>query len=92
MRADQIKRHAKESQKHAYTLILVPRVSTLVKRILEEEGVLGEVNISSYNLQFIPLAEDVVSLEDDSAFKDIWVVCPRLQWTDPLLILQPGRR
>lgn len=63
----------KESQKHAYTLILVPRVSTLVNRILEEEGVLGEVNISSYNLQFIPLAEDVVSLENDNAFKEIWV-------------------
>ncbi|KAF9650341.1 Sec1-like protein [Thelephora ganbajun] len=73
LRADQIKRHAKESQKHIYTLILIPRVSTLVNRILEEEGVLGEINISSYNLQFIPLAEDVVSLENDNAFKEIWV-------------------
>ena len=69
----------KESQKHAYTLILIPRVSTLVNRILEEEGVLGEVNISSYNLQFIPLADDVVSLENDDAFKEIWVVCTHLQ-------------
>jgi len=57
----------------------MPRVSTLVNRILEEEGVLGEVNISSYNLQFIPLAEDVVSLEDDNAFKEIWVVCTHLR-------------
>ena len=40
---------------------------------------LGEVNISSYNLQFIPLAEDVVSLENDNAFKEIWVVCTRLR-------------
>ena len=76
---DQVKRHAKESQKHAYTLILIPRVSTLVTRILEEEGVLGEVNISSYNLQFIPLAEDVVSLENDNAFKEIWVVCAHIR-------------
>ena len=68
----------KESQKHAYTLILIPRASTLVNRILEEEGVLGEVSISSYNLQFIPLAEDVVSLENDNAFKEIWVVRTRL--------------
>lgn len=52
----------------------MPRVSTLVTQILEEEGVLGEVTISSYNLQFIPLAEDVLSLENDSAFKEIWVV------------------
>ncbi|KAI0714937.1 Sec1-like protein [Earliella scabrosa] len=71
--ADQIKRHARESQKHTYTLLLVPRASTLVTRILEEEGVLGDVTVSSYNLQFIPLAEDVISLENDNAFKEIWV-------------------
>ncbi|KAJ7492146.1 Sec1-like protein [Mycena latifolia] len=71
--ADQIKRHAREAQKHTYTLLLVPRISTLVSRILEEEGVLGDVRISSYNLQFIPIADDVVSLENDNAFKEIWV-------------------
>lgn len=72
--SDQIKRHGRESQKHTYTLLLVPRTSTLVTRILEEEGVLGDVTISSYNLQFIPLADDVISLENDGAFKEIWVV------------------
>ena len=71
---DQIKRHSREGQKHNYTLFLVPRTSTLVSRILEEEGVLGDITISAYNLQFIPLAEDVVSLEHDSAFREIWVV------------------
>lgn len=71
---DQIKKHAKDSLKHRYTLLLVPRTSTLVARILEEEGVLGDVSISSYNLQFIPIAEDVISLECDDAFKELWVV------------------
>ncbi|KAH9932009.1 Sec1-like protein [Epithele typhae] len=71
--ADQIKRHARELQKHTYTLLLVPRTSTLVTRILEEEGVLGDITVSFYNLQFIPLAEDVISLENDNAFKEIWV-------------------
>jgi len=71
---DQIKRHTRESQKYSYTLLLVPRTSTLATRILEEEGVLGDVTILPYNLQFIPLAEDVISLENDSAFKEIWVV------------------
>ncbi|KAI0049280.1 Sec1-like protein [Auriscalpium vulgare] len=71
--ADQIKRHARESKKHTYTLLLVPRISTLVTRVLEEEGVLGDVTISSYNLQFIPIADDVISLENDNAFKEIWV-------------------
>ncbi|KAF8527685.1 Sec1-like protein [Gautieria morchelliformis] len=71
--ADQIKRHAQTSQKHTYTLFLVPRTSTLATRILEEEGVLGEIAVSSYNLQFIPLEDDVISLEYDMAFKEIWV-------------------
>jgi hypothetical protein len=71
---DQIRRHSAESQKHTYTLLLVPRTSTLITRVLEEEGVLGDVTISSYNLQFIPIADDVVSLENSEAFKEIWVV------------------
>lgn len=71
---DQIKRHAKEAKKHTYTLLLIPRVSTLVSRILEEEGVLGEVTLAAFNLQFIPLAEDVISLEYEHAFKELWVV------------------
>ncbi|KZT08568.1 Sec1-like protein [Laetiporus sulphureus 93-53] len=71
--ADQVKRLSRESAKHTYTLLLVPRISTLVSRILEEEGVLGDITISSYNLQFIPVAEDVISLEHDNAFKELWV-------------------
>lgn len=76
---DQIKRHGRDSQKHNYTLLLVPRLSTLVSRILEEEGVLGEITISAYNLQFIPLADDVISLERDNAFRELWVVS-RISW------------
>ena len=74
MTKDQIKRHAREGLKHVYTLLLVPRTSTLVTRILEEEGVLGEINVSAFNMQFIPIADDVISLEHESAFKEIWVV------------------
>ena len=73
--ADQIKRHGRENRQHTYTLLLVPRVSAVVSRVLEDEGVLGDVSISAYDLQFIPIAEDVISLESDGAFKEIWVVC-----------------
>ena len=71
---EHIKQHAKESKIFVYTVLLVPRVSTLVSQIFEEEGVLGDVTISSYNLQFIPLAPDLISLENDRALRDIWVV------------------
>lgn len=74
MSTDQVKRHLNEGKKHNYTLFLVPRSSTVVTRVLEEEGVLGEVNLSTFNLQFIPIADDVISLEHDPAFKEIWVV------------------
>jgi hypothetical protein len=74
LEVDQIKRHGAESQKHIYTLLLVPRTSTLITRVLEEEGVLGDITISAYNLQFIPIADDVISLENGEAFKEIWVV------------------
>lgn len=87
--ADQIKRHAKESQNHTYTLLLVPRISTLVSRILEEEGVLGDVRISSYNLQFIPIADDVISLENDNAFKEIWVVRPKVHALSQQTLMNP---
>lgn len=90
-RSDQIKRHAADSRKHTYTLLLVPRVSTLVSQILEEEGVLGDVTISSYNLQFIPLAEDVISLEQESAFKELWVVSYALLAILQALIQIKGR-
>lgn len=60
--------------KHIYSLVLTPRASTLISQILEEEGVLGEITITSFNLQFIPLEEDLLSLEHENAFKEIWAV------------------
>lgn len=74
LRLDQIKRHVRDGAKHLYTILLVPRTSALVTRVLEEEGVLGEVTISSFNMQLIPLEDDLISLEHDNAFKEIWVV------------------
>jgi vacuolar protein sorting-associated protein 33A len=43
-------------------------------QILEESGVLGEANVTEYQLYFIPLAEDLLSLELDSAFGDLYLV------------------
>ena len=35
---------------------------------------LGDVTLTGFNLEFIPLAEDVISLEYEHAFKELWVV------------------
>lgn len=43
--------------------------------ILQEvAGVLGEVNIAEYALYFIPLADDLLSMELDDAFSDLYLV------------------
>jgi vacuolar protein sorting-associated protein 33A len=83
LRAEQIKEHSTEGQKHVYNLILSPYPSTVANRILEDEGVLGEITISSYDPQFIPLEETLLSLEYDNAFKEIWMVHSS-PCTDPL--------
>lgn len=73
-RKDQIKLLNAGPTPHTYTLLLVPRRTILCDRILEEEGVLGEVNISSYKLEFIPLEEDLISLEWDNVWRELYVV------------------
>jgi hypothetical protein len=73
---DQIKQtnNTSSSSSHAYTLILVPRRTTLCDRILEEEGVLGDLTITSYKLEFIPLEDDLLSLEMDNVWRELYLV------------------
>lgn len=42
-------------------------------KILEEAGVLGDVNISELPFYFFPLERDVLSLELDDAFRDLYL-------------------
>lgn len=42
-------------------------------QLLEEEGVLGDVNISELPFSFFPLEDDVLSLELDDSFKDLYL-------------------
>lgn len=42
-------------------------------KILEEAGVLGDVNISELPLYFFPLERDVLSLELDDTFQDLYL-------------------
>ncbi|QRV94848.1 vacuolar protein sorting-associated protein 33A [Ceratobasidium sp. AG-Ba] len=71
--AEQIKKHAADNLKHNYNLMLVPRRTVLCDKVLEDEGVFGEVTISEYPLEFIPLEDDLVSLEWDNTFKEVYL-------------------
>lgn len=42
--------------------------------VLEEAGITGDVNIAEYPLYFVPLEKDVLSLELDDSFSDLYLV------------------
>ncbi|KAK0631982.1 Sec1-like protein [Immersiella caudata] len=72
--ADQIKRLQRESQSpHEFHIIWVPRRTLLSDKILEEAGVLGDTNVTELPLYFFPLDKDLLSLELDSSFEDLYL-------------------
>ena len=62
-------------------------------KILEESGVLGDVNIEVFPLYFVPLERDVLSLCFEDAFRDLHLVCwfcqLQLRETDPFQYHDP---
>lgn len=51
----------------------MPRRTLISDSILEEAGVLGDASISELPLYFFPLEHDVLSLELDDAFQDLYL-------------------
>ncbi|KAI1499172.1 vacuolar protein sorting 33A-like protein [Biscogniauxia marginata] len=72
--AEQIKRLQRESQTgHEFHIFWVPRRTLVSDKLLEEAGVLGDVNISELPLYFFPLERDILSLELDDSFRDLFL-------------------
>ncbi|KAL5116937.1 Vacuolar protein-sorting-associated protein 33 [Pleosporales sp. CAS-2024a] len=72
--ADQIKRIRRDSPiEHEFSIFWVPRRTMLSDQLLEEAGVLGEASVSEWPLFFVPLAEDVLSLELEDAVSDLYL-------------------
>ncbi|KAH8814972.1 vacuolar protein sorting-associated protein-like protein 33A [Xylogone sp. PMI_703] len=72
--ADHIKRLQRESQTgHEFSIFWVPRRTLVSEKILEEAGILGDVTIAEYPLYFVPLEEDVLSLELEDSFRDLYL-------------------
>ncbi len=55
-------------------MVWVPRRTLVCNKILEEAGVLGDVNVKALPLHFIPLEEDVLSLALEDSFSDLYLV------------------
>ncbi|KAM0819303.1 putative Vacuolar protein sorting-associated protein 33A [Seiridium cardinale] len=72
--AEQIQRLQRESQTgHEFHIFWVPRRTLVSDKILEDTGVLGDVNIHELPLYFFPLERDVLSLELDDSFRDLFL-------------------
>ncbi|RYP65258.1 hypothetical protein DL769_006370 [Monosporascus sp. CRB-8-3] len=72
--AEQLKRLQRESQTgHEFHIFWVPRRTLVSDKLLEEAGVLGDVNIAELPLYFFPLERDVLSLELEDSFRDLYM-------------------
>ncbi|KAH0396532.1 Sec1-like protein, partial [Aureobasidium melanogenum] len=72
--AEQISQIRQESKTdHEFSVFWVPRRTLVSDRILEENGVLGEVTIGECPLFLIPLESDLLSLELEDAFSDLYL-------------------
>ena len=72
--AEQIKLVRSESKiDHEFTIIWTPRRTRVSDMVLEEHGVLGEATITELHLHFIPLEVDVLSLELENSFSDLYL-------------------
>jgi hypothetical protein len=64
----------RESQTgHEFSIFWVPRRTLVSEKILEEAGVLGDASISEFPLYFLPLEKDVLSLELEDSFTDLYL-------------------
>lgn len=61
---------------HEYSIFFAPRRTLLSNATLEEAGIIGDVNIAEFPLFFMPLEQDVLSLELEDAFGDLYLVRP----------------
>lgn len=64
-------------QHHTYTILCTPRITSLCRRVLEDLGVSGDVELREYRLEWIGLEDDLLSLELEDVAKDIYLVSPR---------------
>lgn len=72
--ADHMKRLHRESKTgHEFHIWWVPRRTLVSDKVLEELGVLGDAEIAELPIYFFPLEKDVLSLELEDSFRDLYL-------------------
>ena len=59
---------------HEFSIFWVPRRTLVSNKILETEAVLGDVNMAELPIYFLPLEKDILSLELEDSFADLYLV------------------
>jgi hypothetical protein len=59
---------------HEFSIFWVPRRTLVCNQILEDEGIIGDINIAEFPLFFLPLENDVLSLELENSLSDLYLV------------------
>ena len=54
---------------HEVAAFFMPRRTHVCDKILEDEGILADVHLGTFPLDFIPFESDVLSLELPTAFR-----------------------
>jgi hypothetical protein len=73
--AEQIKRLQQSSSiEHEFSILVIPRPTLVANKILEDAGVLGDVSVEELPLYFLPLAQDLLSLELANSFGELYLV------------------
>lgn len=71
---DQVKQLQRNgTSEHEISIFWVPRRTLISNKILEDEGILGDVNISELPIYFLALENDLLSLELGDAFNDLYL-------------------
>ena len=72
---EQIKRLQRNSGvDHDFSVFIIPRRTLVCDRILNDAAVLGDVVVEALPIYFLPLKEDVLSLELQDSFGDLYLV------------------
>lgn len=72
---EQIKRLQKNSSiVHEFSIFVMPRRTLVCDKIFEDAGVLGDVSVEEFPLYFMPLEQDVLSLELEDSFAGLYLV------------------
>ncbi|KAH8153772.1 uncharacterized protein LAJ45_01539 [Morchella importuna] len=72
--AAHVKKNAKiPGQEFEYNVLFVPRRTLVCEKILEDEGVLGDVTLGEFPLHFLALEPDLLSLELEDSFEELYL-------------------